>query len=204
MFCFPVVHCLTSLRYLFFSHFQLYHHVSIISIPGSSSQALGFLPSGWLPLWFYCVCRVSLPCSWWHSIVPFSVAASHSSCLAFLFMVGFGRPFFRSNFLLILNNNSSFIIPHHNTNSIASPSKVIWSHFVQVQQVIRQPIAALPKFFYDACMVLAKLQCPSGVPLRYTGCHISCSSPSLRSGSYCVLHPALFISSFVRYIPLRS
>ena len=31
MFCFPVVHCLTSLRYLFFSHFQSYYYVSFSS-----------------------------------------------------------------------------------------------------------------------------------------------------------------------------
>lgn len=65
---------------IFFT-FSIFYYVSIISLPGSSSQVLGILHSGRLSLWFCSVCSVSLPCSWWRCIVSFSMAASHCSCL---------------------------------------------------------------------------------------------------------------------------
>jgi hypothetical protein len=50
-----------------------------------------------------------------------------------------------------------------------------------------------------------QLQSPSGLRLRLRGCHIPCSSPTLRSGSSCVLHPASFIrSSYVSLHHARS
>ena len=52
---------------------------------------------------------------------------------------------------------------------------------------------------------MAKPGCPWGVPLRYTGCHVTCTSPSFRSGSSYVPQPASFIrSSLVPFHQVRN
>ena len=55
MFCFPVVHCLTSLRYLFFSHFQSFI-MSVLVVQyysGSILVSVWFLSPG---QYVYCSC----------------------------------------------------------------------------------------------------------------------------------------------------
>ncbi len=67
---------------------------------------------------------------------------------------------------------------------------------------MRQPIAAMRIILI---IILYSHSCKAA-SLCFAGCHTSCSSPVLRSGSYCVLQPASFISSsftsfhFVHYL----
>ena len=56
---------------------------------------------------------------------------------------------------------------------------------------MRQPIAAMRM---KLIIKLYSYSCKAA-SLCFAGCHTPCSSPVLRSGSYCVLLPASFISS---------
>ena len=76
--------------------------------------------------------------------------------------------------------------------------KVIWSLSGKVQQVMRQPIAALPKNllccfygFWQSCNALRVFRFATQA-VTFLAVHLSCVR-----GSSCVLHPASFISSSV-------
>ena len=72
------------------------------------------------------------------------------------------------------------------------------SLFGLVQQAARQPNAAATIVYFKlvGCSCIAKGS--------FAGCHASCSSPALRSGSFCVLQPASFNRILIRSITPRS
>lgn len=189
----------------------MYHYAYFIfiSISRSSSQVLGFLHPRWLLVWPYCLYRISLPGCRWYSIIPFILAASYYFSIAFQWYLFIGRFYLPHRILPLyfINTKNFFSLSLNIRNCLTTiHEKVIRSHFGKVQQAMRQPTAALPKFPYVAFKVLAKLLA-IGVPLRFTGCHISCSSPYRRSGSYYVLHPTTlhyFLSSSLRFSRLQS
>ena len=68
-----------------------------------------------------------------------------------------------------------------------------------VQQVASQPIAVIT-FYYFLKQVITATHF-----VCFAGCHAPCSSPTLHSGSYCVLHLPLFIhSSLIPFHHVRS